>query len=448
VNPVGVMDGTSGKAGHVALRIEREALHVSVSDPAASSMNFLNEVAQRFPEALSLAAGRPFDRFYGTDDIDRYLKVYLDHLTSLGMTDAQRDTALLQYGRTNGQLGTLIARMLATDEDIHVPPEAVMVTAGCQEAMIIALRGVCSRPGDVVLVPDPCYVGFTGAARILGIEAVPVPEPFEGLDPDEVLRVAREVRASGRTPKGLYVVPNFANPTGGSMPVATRRRLLEAAAEADLMIFEDDPYGLFGLDDEPRPSLKALDEHGRVVYLGSFSKSCFPGARVGFLVADQEVVDASGRTTLLAEELSTIKSMLTVNTSPIAQALIGGVLVESGCSLRAANQDKIRFYRENMRTLLSALEREFADVPGVSWNSPDGGFFAVVTVPVVADEALLELSAREYGVLWTPMLFFHTGDGGRNQIRLSCSAVTPEQIDEGVRRLARLVRAGAEARRP
>lgn len=422
------------------MRIQREALHVSVSDPDASSMNFLNEVAQRFPDALSLAAGRPFDGFYTTGDLDRYLKIYLDHLTEQGMSDGQRDTALLQYGRTNGQLGRLIARMLDVDEGIRVPPESVMVTAGCQEAMIIALRGLCSRPGDVVLVPDPCYVGFTGAARILDVEVVPVPEPADGLDPETVLEVARAVRASGRTPKGLYVVTNFANPTGGSMAVEKRERLLRAAAEADLMIFEDDPYGLFGLDDAPRPSLKALDTDGRVIYLGSFAKSCFPGARVGFLVADQEVVDAEGRTTLLAEELSTIKSMLTVNTSPVAQAVIGGVLVESDCSLRAANQDKIRFYRENLRTLLAALEREFADVPGVTWNTPDGGFFAVVTAPLVADEALLELSAREYGVLWTPMSFFYTGDGGRNEIRLSCSAVTPAQIEEGVRRLARLVR--------
>ena len=173
--------------------------------------------------------------------------------------------------------------------------------------------------------------------------------------------------------------------------------------------------------------------------VASFAKSVFPGARVGFLVADQTVVDADGRRTLLAEELSTVKSMLTVNTSPIAQAVIGGFLVSCGCSLRAANQEKIGFYRRNLRVLLSSLDREFGGIPEVTWNTPDGGFFAVLDTPVVADAALLELSAREYGVLWTPMSMFYLGTGGERQLRLSASYLQPDEIEEGVRRIARLL---------
>jgi (S)-3,5-dihydroxyphenylglycine transaminase len=418
----------------------REDLHVSVSDPAAASMNFLNEVAARFPDAVSLAAGRPYDGFYTADDIDRYLRIYRGHLAETGLSESAISRALLQYGRTNGQIGDLIARMLATDEDIDVPADAVMVTTGCQEAMVIALRGVCAGPRDVVLAVEPCYVGFTGAARILGIEVVPVPESDDGLDPEAVLRVAREVRASGRRPRALYVVPNFANPSGVSMPVATRRRLVDAAREADLLILEDDPYGLFGLDDEPRPALKALDPDRRVIYLGSFAKSLFPGARVGFLVADQTVVDSAGRRTLLADELSTIKSMLTVNTAAIAQAVVGGMLIESGCSLRAANQAKTEFYRTNLNTLLSTLDREFAGDARIRWNAPGGGFFAVLDVPFRTDEEALETSARDYGVIWTPMSFFYSAGGGEHAIRLSCSALDPAQIEDGVRRLGKLVR--------
>ncbi|MFD0573846.1 aminotransferase class I/II-fold pyridoxal phosphate-dependent enzyme [Kitasatospora gansuensis] len=141
-----------------------------------------------------------------------------------------------------------------------------------------------------------------------------------------------------------------------------------------------------------------------------------------------------------------MKSLLTVNTSPVAQALVGGFLIESGCSLRTALQEKTRFYRRNLRTLLTALEQSFADQPGVRWNAPDGGFFAVVEVPLTADEGLLEISGRDYGVLWTPMSFFHAGDGGRRALRLSCSALEPAQIEEGVRRLAQLVRDRAEPR--
>jgi (S)-3,5-dihydroxyphenylglycine transaminase len=424
----------------VTVDLRRDELHVSVRDPAAASMNFLNEVAARFPDAVSLAAGRPYDGFYVAGDIDRYLQVFKDHLASTGLSASAIDRTLLQYGRTNGVIGDLVARMLAVDEGIEVPGEAVMATAGCQEAMVVALRGLCAEPGDVVLAVEPCYVGFTGAARILGIDVVPVPESADGLDPETVLRVAREVRESGRRARAMYVVPNFANPSGVSMPVAVRRRLLEAAREAELLILEDDPYGLFGLDDEARPTLKALDADRTVIYLGSFAKSVFPGARVGFLVADQVVVDGEGRRSLLADELSTVKSMLTVNTSPIAQAVVGGVLIESEYSLRAANRSKTEFYRRNMRTLMAALEREFGEDPRMSWNTPSGGFFAVLNVPFRADEALLEVSARDYGVLWTPMSFFYGAGGGEQGIRLSCSSLEPPRIEEGVRRLGKLVR--------
>jgi (S)-3,5-dihydroxyphenylglycine transaminase len=418
--------------------LTREDLHPSVTDPVSASMNFLNEVAGRFPDAISLAAGRPFDEFYEVDDIGTYLDAYIGHLRGQGADEAGIRRSLLQYGRTNGQLGPMIARMLEVDEGIRVPPDAVMVTSGCQEAMIIAVRGLCSRPSDVVLAAEPCYLGFTGAARVLGVPVVGVPEAAEGLRPETVARVAAQVRAGGRRPRALYVVPNFANPSGVSLPAATRRALLDVAADQDLLVLEDDPYGLFGLHDERPAAMKALDTEQRVIYLGSFAKSIFPGARVGFLVADQTVVDSAGARRLLADELSTVKSMVTVNTSPIAQAVIGGALVSSGYSLRAANREKTAFYRRNLRALLAALEHHFAGT-AVTWNAPAGGFFAVADVPVRADEKLLEVSARDYGVLWTPMGFFYLDGGGTHAIRLSCSALPTSQIDEGVGRLRALI---------
>src|SRR5437762_406554 len=393
-------------------------------------MNFLNEVANRFPDAVSLAAGRPYEGFYAVEDIARYLAVYADHLAAQGLSPVQVRRVLMQYGRTNGHIHELVARLLATDENIRVPAAAVAVTAGAQEAMVIALRGLCAEPGDVLLAADPCYVGIMGAAGLLDVPVVPVPETGAGIAPASVARVAAEVRAQGRRPRALYLVPNFANPSGVSLTTAARRELLAVTAEQDLLILEDDPYGLFPLAAEGRPSLKALDTTQQVVYIGSFAKSVFPGARVGFLVADQTVVDADGRRTLLAEELSTVKSMLTVNTSPIAQAVIGGFLVSCGCSLRAANQEKIGFYRRNLRVLLSSLDREFGGIPEVTWNTPDGGFFAVLDTPVVADAALLETSARDYGVLWTPMSMFYLGTGGERQIRLSASYLQPDEIEE------------------
>lgn len=415
------------------MELIREAMHASVSDPVASSMNFLNEIAGRYPGAISLAAGRPYEGFYETKHIEGYLRSYVSHLESSGI-DARR--ALMQYGRTNGQIHGLIARMLAIDEGIDVPPEAIGVTAGCQEAMVIVLRGLCAQPTDVLLAASPCYVGITGAARLLGIEVVGVPS--EEFDPENVSRVAASVRAAGKTPRALYVVPDFSNPSGDCLDVPTRHRLLSVAAAERLLILEDDPYGLFGLDDRERPRLKALDTEKNVIYLGSFAKTAFPGARVGYFVADQTVVDAAGRRTLLADELSAIKSMLTVNTSPIGQAVVGGLLLESGCSLRAANVGKVEFYRRNLRALLDALRRYMPD--SVTWNAPSGGFFAVLQVPVEADIALLERSAAEFGVLWTPMSFFYPEGGGARGMRLASSYLAAEEIEEGVRRLAALLR--------
>jgi (S)-3,5-dihydroxyphenylglycine transaminase len=404
--------------------LSRERLHVSVTDPVSTSMNFLNEVAARFPDAISLAAGRPYDGFLDPARLGHYLEMFSGHLRAKGLSERRIAVTLMQYGRTNGVIGDLVARLLSVDEGIDVAPEAIVITAGCQEGMVIVLRGLCAGPDDVLLAASPCYVG----------------EGPDGLDPAEVARVAAEVRAQGRNPRALYLVPDFANPSGDCMSVAKRHELLKVAAEADLLILEDDPYGLFGLDDRPRPKLKALDTDARVVYLGSFSKSAFPGARIGFVVADQEVVDASGARSVLADELSTIKSMLTVNTSPISQAVIGGVLVEAECSLRAANREKIAFYRRNLSALLSALERHFPPESGVRWNTPAGGFFAVINdLSVVADVKLLEHSAREHGVLWTPMSFFYDDDAGDRSIRLSCSALELDEIEEGVRRLAAML---------
>jgi (S)-3,5-dihydroxyphenylglycine transaminase len=426
------------------MELAKHALHPSVSDPTAASMTFLNEIAERYPKAISLAAGRPRDGFYDAEDVHRYLTTYLRYRADRGMPPDQVDSHLLQYGHTNGQIQDLIVRFLERDEGIRVPPEAVAVTVGCQEAMVIALRGLYANPTDVLLVPEPSYVGITGAARLLGIDVVPVPEDAEGLDPRSVVAVASAVRRSGRNPVALYAVPNFSNPSGVSLSLHRRRGLLVAAIEADLVILEDDPYGLFGQDEGGPPTLKALDTEQRVIYLGSFAKSCFPGARIGFLVADQTVVDERGQRRPLAEALATVKSMLTVNTSGIAQAVIGGMLIESGFSLRAANRDKIAFYRANLRALLDALAQRFpASVraaSGIGWSVPSGGFFVVLHVPGLdADETLLERSAREYGVIWTPMRFFHTDGHGDQAIRLSCSYLEPDGIREGVARLTRLI---------
>jgi (S)-3,5-dihydroxyphenylglycine transaminase len=422
-------------------RLDQRDLHGSLADPLLDTMNFLNEITSRYPKAVSFAPGRPYEGTFEPELIAEYLAAYTRYLQSdLGYSHAQVRTDMFQYGRTSGQIHGLIARTLVNDEDMHVPPESIVVTVGCQEAMLLVLRALISGPDDVLLVTSPCYVGITGAARLLDIEVVEVPEGVDGVDPSTLIATARRVRESGKRPRAFYVVPDFANPSGARLSIDARRRLLAAAAEADVLVLEDNPYGFFSRESAPLPTLKVLDTHGRVIYLGSFAKTCLPGARVGYVVADQEVTQADGSRVLLADELSKIKSFTTVNTSPLSQAVIGGMLVVNRCKLRDANEEAIRFYGNNMDVLLAELERHFPTSRrgelGIAWNAPEGGFFLVMDVGFAADNAALERSANDYGVLWTPMSYFHTGSEGQGQLRLSVSYLTPEQIRDGISRLA------------
>jgi len=177
-----------------------------------------------------------------------------------------------------------------------------------------------------------------------------------------------------------------------------------------------------------------------VIYLGSFAKTAMPGVRVGYLVADQPVLDSAGERSLLADQLSKIKSMLTVNTSPITQAIVGGKLLENDCSLLVANERERAVYTRNMQLMVDGLAQRFPDPEqGVRHNVPLGGFFVVVTVPFEVNDALLERSAADYGVLWTSMHHFYEPGVPVNAMRLSCSSVTPQQIELGLDRVARLI---------
>jgi (S)-3,5-dihydroxyphenylglycine transaminase len=415
--------------------VELDDLHGSLSSPVFDSMNFLNEISNLFPAAISFAAGRPYEGFLDVEDTHRYLRTFAGHLkATLDDDDGVRRT-LLQYGRTKGIIHDLVARNLEVDEGIVVDPESIVVTVGCQEALYLTLRALRRTDRDAVLAVLPCYVGVTGAAQLADLPVIPVEGGPAGIDLGDLARKITSAKESGLRPRACYVVADNANPTGVSFDHATRTGLLELAREHDILILEDNPYGLFHGDAPPAPTLKSLDRDHRVVYLGSFAKTGIPGARVGFVVADQPVGGGPG---VFADQLAKLKSMLTVNTSPIAQAVIGGKLLEHDCSLRAANTQEKAFYQRNLQHLLAGLEARFGG-SDVTWNVPTGGFFVVLDVPFPAGDEQLQHSAREYGVLWTPMHHFH-GDGRpQRQIRLSFSYLTPDRIDAGLDRLAAFV---------
>lgn len=418
-------------------------LQPNLLDPALDTMNFLNEVVMAYPTAISFAPGRPVESFF---DVERELSEvarFVSHYQNVANKDRTATFNMLgQYGRTNGIINDLVARHLSLDEGIEVDPKAISVTVGCQEAMAMLLMALF-RPGeDVLLVSDPSYVGITGTARILGVELQPVPMRDGDLFPEDVAAAIAQVRAKGKTPRAFYHIPDFNNPLGSSMSLHNRRALLEMVKHEseDFLIFEDNPYGMFVYDGDRAPTLKSLDDHGRVVYMGTFAKTLFPGLRLGYVVADQEVMGAHGPT-LLAEELSKVKSFLTVNTSQILQAVAGGILLQQGGSLARLIQPKVEFYKANRDCMIARLEAETKalGLPDglIRWNRPKGGFFLTVDLPFTFDESDTRACAGEFGAIVCPMSIFSLRPGHEKQIRLSFSYVNPEQIEKGIANLAR-----------
>jgi (S)-3,5-dihydroxyphenylglycine transaminase len=431
-----------GAVNSVGAGLRKEDLHASACDPVLDTMNFLNEITFRYPGAISFAPGRPYDGFFDTEQIFTHIRIYLDHLSRSGKKAGEIRDALFQYGPTAGRIRELIASSLREDENIDAPPESIVVTVGCQEAMFLVLRALMAQRTDVLLASSPCYVGITGAARLLDIELSAVEEQEEGFRCADLEEAIHAELARGRRPRAFYVVPDHSNPAGTTMPLKTRHELLDLAARHDILILEDSPYRM--VSPGPHlPALKSLDGQHQVVLLGSFSKTAFPGARVGFAVADQPVTDSTGHTGLLAHELAKIKSMITVNTSPLSQAVVAGMLLACGGRLSELNAETTAYYASSMESTLSELDRRFPPhqraALGVRWNKPDGGFFLTMRVPFRAGNAALARSAEDFGVIWTPMSYFYPHGGGDRSIRLSVSYLTPAEITEGITRLARFI---------
>jgi (S)-3,5-dihydroxyphenylglycine transaminase len=397
---------------------------------SSEAMNFLNEVVTAYPRAISFGPGRPLESLFDVRAALAHVEQYaagvrgdlsLEHV--LGR--------LGQYGATNGAIREEVAQYLRTDEGLDVAAHETLVTVGCQEAMLLLLVALFDPARDVLLVADPAYVGMTGAASMLRVPMWPVPHGVDGLRPEDVAEAARAVRAHGRIPRALYHVPTFNNPLGSVMPLAARHQLLEIASEHDLLIFEDNAYGAFAYDADPPPSLASLDREGRVIYLGSFSKSLFPGLRVGYLAAHRCSDSLIGT-------LSRVKSYTTVNTSPLLQAVVGGILRQHDCSLKTILAPKRAQYRKQRDQMLASLTETMSGAD-VRWNRPSGGFFLSLSLPFAFDEQCLKVCAESYGVICTPMRYFTAGTRWDNFVRLSFSYASPQQIDQGIRALSAFV---------
>lgn len=417
-------------------------LHRSLADPVLGSIEFLNEIMSRHPEAISFAPGAPSPSFVDGFDPVPYVERFVEHVVhARGVDEPVARRSVYEYGPSRGVINDVIAAAWSGDHEVKLGPEAVVVTVGAQEAMLLTLRTLFSGRGDRLAVSHPCFPGIVGAARLLEVPTVPVPDGPDGLEPEQLRRACRVATDQGARIRACYVAPDFANPTGTRMSLATRQELLRIAETEDIVLLEDNAYGFTAAASDMLPPLAALAPQ-QVAHIGTFSKIGVPGLRVGFVLAGQPVIEE--QRSLLADHIAALKSMVTVNTAPLCQAVVGGMLLTAGTSLRALAGPKNELYRGNLRLLLDALDRHLAPdghpPPGVSWDQPDGGFFVRVRLPFAADTALLWESATRYGVLWTPMSIFYLDGGGVNMLRLSCSYLDAAQIDAGISRLAELIR--------
>lgn len=403
-------------------------------------MNFLSEVALDYPKAISFASGRPTDAFFDLEAWFGAAARFGDYVAArTASSPAAVGKLLAQYGRTNGLINDLVSQQLAKDDGVVCPADRLIITAGCQEAMALCLQALCARPGDVVLARNPTYIGITGAADFAGIPIVPLADDGTANLVIAFREAIAALRADGKNPRVLYLIPEFDNPTGTVLSKQDRAGLIEVAAEFQIVILEDNPYGMFRFDGDKEPPMYALDGYGLVIYLGTYSKTLCPAVRVGCAALPETLFGDKAASAALANEIGERKSYLTVNTSQLTQAIVAGILLEQQCTLSALTTPALQFYRRNRDVLAESLATAFGNRGGTVWTRPDGGFFLSLTLPFAFRRDEMIVCAKDHGVIVMPMSFFALDDSQENVVRVSFSNVSPDAIRAGVERFAAYV---------
>jgi len=309
----------------------------------------------------------------------------------------------------------------------QVDPKRVLVTNGSMQADAFLFEALVGA-GDTVIVERPTYDRTLLSLRNRGADVRMVELEPDGID----VAALERVLAAGAEPRLAHIIPNFQNPAGYTLSAAKRERLLELARDHDFVIFEDDPYVRLRFEGAPLDSMLSMDGD-RVVYASSFSKTVCPGVRVGYLVGPEELI----------ARIAKLATSTYISPSMVSQAIVNQ-FCRSGAIDRSIETVKAAL-RERAQTLCAALERE---LPDARFVPPQGGYFLWIDLPRGADVAALFAAAAERGVQFVKGSDFVL-EGGESSLRLAYSGVTPDEIEEGVARLADAYRevsapAGAE----
>lgn len=371
----------------------------------ASAIREILKVTER-PDVLSFAGGLPAPEAFPVEEMAcAFAAVLADH-----------GAAALQYGATEGfgPLREWIAERV-TKRGLLARAENVLVTAGSQQGIDLVSKALID-PGDVVVVEEPSYLAALQSFSTYQAQFAVVGSDDEGMRVDQLEALLRRAR-----PRLIYLVPNFQNPRGTTLSLERRALLSRLAAEHEVPVLEDDPYGELRYAGAALPPVAGMDAGAPVVHLGSFSKTLAPGLRLGFAVADERTIRV----------LTIAKQAADLHTGSLSQRAVARLLESFDYD---AHLRRLRaLYGERCAAMLASLERHLP--AGSSWTRPEGGLFVWARLPEAIDaEALLGDAMRER-VAFVPGAPFYPGEPHRNTLRLNFSNRPPELIAEGIARL-------------
>lgn len=370
------------------------------------------------PGAIAFTAARPSGEFFPIEEFRRCCNAVL----------RREGRQILQLGSSDGydRLKTGIIDLLR-GEGVNVAAGQIMITHGCQQAIDLITKAFL-RPGDAVALEDPAYPGAIAVLAGARVRALSVSVETDvarsgrlGLDLDMLEMVLLQNRV-----KFIFVTPDFHNPTGTAMPVASRRRLLELAARYQVPVVEDGIYARLRLRGNGLPSLKALDTAGHVIQIDSFSKIAFPGLRVGWCIGPETVI----------ERLRLLKQSTDIHSDQLAQAAMAEFVERGHLARHSAKMKQV--YLRRLEAMEEALEKHMPD--GVTWTHPEGGMSLWVSLPPGFDAGELLIHARERGILFVPGRYFYLQHPQPNTLRLGFPSVDEARTARGIQTLAEVVK--------
>jgi 2-aminoadipate transaminase len=380
----------------------------------SSAMRDLMAVTAR-PEVISLAGGLPDTSTFPPETF----AAVAQRIASESCAKA------LQYGPTEGldETKDCIGEVMSA-EGMRVDNEDMLVTTGGQQVLDLVTRTLID-PGDVVIAEGPTYPGAVPVFTSYQADVLQIDMDADGMRVDLLEETLDRLDREGRRPKFVYTVPSFQNPAGVTMSQPRRRRLVELAHERELLVLEDNPYGLLRYEGDPPPPLLSLDGGIYVMYLGTFSKILSPGIRLGWVVAPPPVL----------EKINLGKQAADLCTSTLSQLMVQAYFAEG--RWRDYVDSLTEIYRARRDTMLDALADHFP--PQAEWTRPSGGLFIWATLPDFIDTTDLLARALQENVAFVPGEAAFLDGRGRASMRLNFSGSDEEAIREGIRRIGEVV---------